>query len=279
MPSLHRRRVLHGAVALLGALAGCSDAPTERDSAAVAGRPENTLYDPETVWLRSSERQRPLVWLPREETRAGDSSGDEETPESPPEDARHSAFVASRSDADRLWVADEEGADAVRRFVAETDFERQTLYVENNEVGACHAPELCSVAWSATEIDTEYARSFRDADVACCTDERDAVAAVIRIPDAIDPEEVNSHGSGWGRGCRSVPPLRRTENGTADRRTTAENTETTTETSKITSNTSKKTGKASETTEKAFKTTAKTSKTTAKKSRTTTKNSLLGVER
>jgi hypothetical protein len=279
MPSLHRRRVLHGAVALLGALAGCSDAPTERDSAAVAGRPENTLYDPETVWLRSSERQRPLVWLPREETRAGDSSGDEETPQSLPEDARHSAFVASRSDADRLRVADEEGADAVGRFVTETDFERQTLYVENNEVGACHAPELCSVAWSATEIDTEYARSFRDADVACRTDERDAVAAVIRIPDAIDPEEVNSHGSGWGRGCRSVPPLRRTGNATADARTTAEKSRTTAEKPQTTTNKSQITAKKSQTTTETSQSTTETSQSTTETSQSTTKLSLLGVER
>ncbi|WP_135854339.1 hypothetical protein [Halorussus salinus] len=245
MPSLHRRRVLHGAVALLGALAGCSDATTDRGSSSGASRPENVLYDPEAVWLRSSDRPRPLVWLPREEARVGDSSGDDSGSSSPPEDARQSAFVASRADADRLGVADEEGADAVRRFVAETDFERQTLYVENREVGACRAPELCSVAWSASDIHTEYARTFRDADVACRADERDATAVVIRIPDAIDPEEVNSHGSGWGRGCRSVPPLRRTANGTADARTTAKNSKEMTKKSQTVTDTSQTTSKIS----------------------------------
>ncbi len=239
MPSLHRRRVLHGAVALFGALAGCSDPARERGSFSGSSRPENVLYDPERVWVRSSDRTRPPVWLPREEARAGDSESS-----SPPEDARQRAFVASRADADLLGVADVDGADAVRRFVAETDFERQTLYIENNEVGACRAPELCSVSWSATDIRTDYARNFRDADVACRADERDVAAVVIRIPDAIDPQQVSSYGSGSGGGCRSVP-LRETEDGTADARTTIETSETNTETSQKTSNTSQTTTEAS----------------------------------
>lgn len=55
MPALSRRRVLHGAVALLTGLVGCSDSTTDSGSAPADRRAENVVRNPEFVTLRCSD--------------------------------------------------------------------------------------------------------------------------------------------------------------------------------------------------------------------------------
>ncbi|WP_115865030.1 hypothetical protein [Halorussus litoreus] len=207
-----RRRLLSGAAALLTGLAGCSRSSVSDSSDAPPGSPrgENVERDPDRVDLRAPDEQ-PPVWLPRDE----DETATESTTAGRPERARSRGLVASASVAERLGIADVDGAGEAREFVSDTDFEAETLYVESRSVEECRSPELCYVAWSATEVETQFGGRYRDADTDCRVDERDGVSWLIRIPDMLDPDRVSSHGSGWSsRGCDERRRIRERENGT-----------------------------------------------------------------
>ncbi len=207
MPALHRRRLLAGAAGLLAGLAGCSRSTTDTHSVPGERRPENVAVDPDAVSLRGPSTDDPLAWLASDAT----ESDDPDAADSSGRDALRRRLVGSRTEADRIRFADVAGADDARRLVAETDFEAETLYVEQRDVRECYSLELCYVTWSATEIDTQYGRHYRDADVPCEVDARDAAAWLVRVPDALDPDEVRSYGSGTGGGgCRYPPYLEAT---------------------------------------------------------------------
>ncbi|NHN61256.1 MULTISPECIES: hypothetical protein [Halorussus] len=214
MSALPRRRLLAGAAALLSGLAGCSESTTDTGSAPGEHRPENVARNPEAAVLRSSDEAGPLAWLPPDDASgsgdaAASDSSDAAAASDPPAGSTRWVIVASRSRADRLRFADVDGAADARRFVAETDFDEETLYLDPQTVSECFALELCYVTWSATEIDTRYGRHYRDADVSCRTDATDRTAWLIRIPDALDPDEVSSHGSGMSSGGCTYPPYLR----------------------------------------------------------------------
>ena len=234
MPALPRRRLLAGAAALLSGLAGCSETTTDTDSAPGERRAENVARDPDLVSLRGPESGDPLAWLPPEDAAGpGDAAADSSSAAAsdPPPDSSRWGIVASRSRADRLRFADVDGAAEARRFVAETDFTEETLYLDHQNVGECFALKLCYVTWSQTEIDTQYGRYYRDADVSCRTDATDEMAWLVRVPDALDPDEVSSRGSGTSSGGCTYPPSMRTtteeRNSTNATRTAAEDAETT----------------------------------------------------
>lgn len=194
-----RRRFLHGtAAALLAGLAGCGQSTTDDAPSDDPPRGENVERDPESYVLRN-DAETPPAWLP--DDRRGRTTGDATT--GPPERARTRRFVASEESAGRLAFADVEGVDEARQFVADTDFGSETLYVESQAVDECRTLELCYVTWSAGDVETQYGGHYRDADVSCGADARDAVTWLIRIPDTLDPDAVTSYGSGWSsNGCR-----------------------------------------------------------------------------
>ncbi|MFC7047010.1 hypothetical protein ACFQH6_17855 [Halobacteriaceae archaeon GCM10025711] len=195
MAPITRRRALQAATPLLAALAGCSGS-SSRTHSEPPERPDNYDLDPEYVVLRNRSLER-TAWLEPDGTTTGT------TDERPP--PGRSNLVADPETADRLTFADVDGVEAAREFVAATDFSTETLYVERSRVGECFENRLCYVTWSASEIDTQYGRYYRDADVACTTENEDWLVHVIRIPDALRPQSVRSHGSGWSsRGC--TPP-------------------------------------------------------------------------
>lgn len=200
MVPLTRRRLLHGTAALLAVTAGCGesttdDRPTETESVP----PGDSGAVPDNYALRN-DTEEPPVRIPdadRRRTTTDRNSAD------PPDDANRHGLVASAETADRLWFADVDEADEARRFVADTDFDAETLYVEFRRVSECSTLELCSVSWSDTEIETRYGSTLRDADVSCQADAKDAVSHLIRIPEALDPDRIRSRGSSWrSSGCR-----------------------------------------------------------------------------
>lgn len=213
MPSPTRRALLASAAATTTALAGCSS--ETRRSSNHDERPEHFDLDPESVRVRYAD-DTPPIWYA--ET---DSSVDPATAERGAYDTRK--VIASAGDRDRLQYADVDGADAAHAFAAETDFETETLYLETTTVEACFRHELCYVTWSSTEIDTDYGRYYRDADVACELDTEETASRLIRIPDTLDSGSIRSYGSGLsGSGCH-LPPWAReadspTANGTGGRR-------------------------------------------------------------
>lgn len=108
--------------------------------------------------------------------------------------------VDSRSRADDLVYADVDGADAVREFVADTDFESETVYVDQREVPSCYRLELCGAAWTSTDVDLEYSRVGLAYDVPCEADAQVIEARFLQLPDALSHEDVTSMGSSTGTG-------------------------------------------------------------------------------
>lgn len=189
MPSITRRRALHGAAALLTGFAGCSG----ESSSSSSYPPEavgNVAVDPESYSLRNPADE-PTVW-----------TGERPTPREGEERShyRHHTFVTSPDDAADIAFAAVPGADEARTFLDDTDYDAATVYVEQWRVQECFAPELCYVQWSENDIDTSYTRRYRDVDVACEADAEDTIATLIRIPAAIDPGEINGYGSSYGSG-------------------------------------------------------------------------------
>jgi hypothetical protein len=189
-----RRDVI--ALGLSVVAAGCvgeTETSTGRNGRLTPGEAANaeTVVDPPTVALRH-ENEDPLV-------------GFQPTPTD--EDAYHSQlrFVADRETAERMDIlAAVEGQRAVRSFLDETDFEQETVYVSRRGVGACHELKPCYVSWSDGDVHVQYARLYRSPDVACSTEERHRVVTLFRIPEAVDPDAINSFGGGTqSGGCPS----------------------------------------------------------------------------
>lgn len=221
-----RRRLLHGAAALLAGVAGCSDStsPTDPPSPTEPGRSRglgNVERDPDRVVLRASEEavDPPLAWFDgdagadadgnpaADASGGGDAGGDNgDGTTVPPDDRDPSGLVATEATAATLHVDDVEGAAEARSFVANTDFDAETVYLDPHSVGECYRLRLCSVTWSESDVATRYGRILRDHDAACRADARDVRVTFVRIPAALDPQEVTSTGSGVHRGpCGQVP--------------------------------------------------------------------------
>jgi hypothetical protein len=207
MPSITRRRALQGAVGLLAGLAGCNGEDADVGSPTrEADRPRygNIARDPPVYHARSSDG--PLVWFadPRE-------FGPDTPTAADPDGAPRYGLVASAEMAATLTVDDAVvDADAVRSFVDDTDFERETLYYEHRRVEACYRHELCYIMWNDADIETRYGRFLREHDVVCDADARDVEVRLIRVSDALDPERVDGGGSGVSNGdCFPLPRGRR----------------------------------------------------------------------
>ena len=197
MVPLTRRRALRGAAALLAGLSGCNETTGGFSSTATMssdGRPENALTDPERVAVRTDSRDL-VAWRDGEKT-PEEGDGERRFPTY--------GFVASESDRESLRFADVDGAEAAKTFVDETDFETETIYYLQAEVRECYRRELCYVAWADDRIETRFAWRLRDAQAACDADARVLSAWFIRIPEALDPDEITRFSTGSSGGCR--PP-------------------------------------------------------------------------
>lgn len=150
---------------------------------------------------------------------------DRERPETPERDhvSGHitNEVIGSQSRADRLTVTDgvtaggeetetdgEGGADAagaVSAFVAETDFETESLYLQSSRVSECFRLRLCHVSWQSDSVDTDYTRQLRPYDERCEADAHVFESRLIRLPVALDGDGVHSYSSGIGGSGRCDP--------------------------------------------------------------------------
>lgn len=205
MPSTTRRAVLRAAAGLSGALtlAGCDTrrdrgpplTPTRRE-----GRlPDGAVTDPATVTLRNPAFA-PVVTQETDSADETDPDGDGAT------EARRSLVVGDAETAASLVFADGvDGVDRARELLAGTDFETESVYVEQRVVRECYETELCWVLVTQSSIQTEYATRLRPAEVACDADGRDVVADLIRLPAAVTDSQIRQYKSSTGsHHCR--PP-------------------------------------------------------------------------
>ena len=200
--ALHtRRRLLQAATALAASLAGCggfsgSASHSETVAAGGAGPPDsNSETDPPQLVARGGAERPPI--------RLADEDG--ETPDDDPErrlgPRDDYAVVDSSEMAARLTVADGVDVDGdLGSFVEETAFDEETLYLQTNAVQECFRLELCWVSWQPGEIHTDYARTVREYDEACAADTRAYESRLVRLPVALDSDEVNSFGTTIGSG-------------------------------------------------------------------------------
>ncbi|WP_226012168.1 hypothetical protein [Halomicrobium salinisoli] len=202
MAPLTRRRALHGAAGLVAALAGCSgtgfaESESTRSSTPTAAARDasgrNSETDPPLVTIRS-DADRPPVWFADEDGGGRATAGE-----------RHyhgdRTVIDGADRAERVRVAGGVDAEPVRSFLDETDFEAETVYLEVNRVEECFRLELCRIQWQSDEVQTDYGRVLRPYDERCEADAKVYEARLIRIPDAIDHEDVHGYGSSVGGGA------------------------------------------------------------------------------
>lgn len=199
-----RRRLLRSAAALVGAgaVAGCGGTAESSGTAVAevgADPPDDAVTDPESVVLRGPSDE-PVLREAGDDTDAG---SDDDESEPGVDEWRHN-LVADAETAASLSVADVDGAAEARRFLEETDFDAETVYVERHVVGECYDQRLCWIRWTDERIETSYARVLRDADVSCSADVRVGVTHLIRLSAALDPDRVTRFSSSGGGGpCRT----------------------------------------------------------------------------
>ncbi|MBX0293508.1 hypothetical protein [Haloarcula nitratireducens] len=206
-----RRRVLHGAAGVAAALSGCGELLSGSDSSTRAqptptagengessrGNFAGSESNPASLALRV-DTDRPPVWFD-DPDREGNGR---------PTPAEHGGYgyfhtnglVDSADRAERVSVADVPNPDRIPAFFEATDFDSETVYVESQRVEECFRLELCSVSWSPDEVRTDYGRVSRPYDVRCEDGEKVFAVRLIRIPAALDAEEVTGYGSSTGAG-------------------------------------------------------------------------------
>lgn len=197
-----RRRLLHVAAAVTAGLAGCGGLTGEESSTSrsvtegteTIGTGPNAETNPETVLVRANTERPPV----RIEDDDGTSAGSER-PERRSARLSH-AVIATESKAKRLVVADGIDREPITSFLSATDLDGETLYLETTRVDECFRLQLCAIAWADDEVRTEYGRLLRPYDERCVTDRRVFESRLIRIPTALDPDEVRSYGSSVGEG-------------------------------------------------------------------------------
>jgi len=198
-----RRTFLHGAVGLSTLLAGCSglfgESVESTDTPARDGDgtepASGSVTDPETLALRVAT-DRPPIWL----AESGDATDGRPTATGR-DHVREHIVVDEPARADRISVSDAVDRESVASFLGATDFDTETVYVELAEIEACFRLDLCHVGWTATRISTDYTRRTRPYTDRCEADELVFEARLVRIPDAIDAEEVHSYSSSIGTGA------------------------------------------------------------------------------
>lgn len=193
-----RRHLLRSAAALagVGAVAGCGGSASSSSSASNAPNdepPDDAVPDPPAVVLRAPRG----VAVLRE-------GGDTDTAATDEGRGWSHTLVADADTAASMSVADVAGAASARQFLAETDFDAETVYIERHVVGECYEQRLCWIRWTDEEIETSYARVLRPADAACSADDRVGTTHLIRLPAALDPDSISHFSSGSRAGvCRS----------------------------------------------------------------------------
>lgn len=195
MPALSRRRTLHlaGGV-LLSALAGCNGSDSASSS---VPRSDRDSIDDVTVLKIRHTAATPMVY---------ENRGDETTTTRSSESARrrgnvmmHVTDPPGEGRGEPVFPADVDGADRLRTFFEETDFETESIYLLQSTVPACSERHLQGVYSDGNGVDAEFCRTLRPADVACEADAWAMTVFAIRLP--FPGDGFNSVGGGSSSSC------------------------------------------------------------------------------
>jgi hypothetical protein len=206
-----RRDVLHVASAIAATgLAGCSGVTNTTDTPspteAVEGAPGSggTPAGELPVFQLRATAAVPIATGERE-TETDVVSGERR----PPRQQRHEIIDSKRAastlrinERAGLTEAVERPGDALAAFLDETDFSAQTVVLESNAVADCFELRLCTVDWSDSSVETDYTRVLRAYDEPCATRRSAYESRLIRIPEALDGDAINSYSTGIGSSGR-----------------------------------------------------------------------------
>lgn len=191
MTQVSRRNLLAGTGAAFALLAGCSGSET-RSSEAPPSAERPIEYDFEKVRSTSD----PTVFRTGERTKTGE-------PESQRRTGRE--YLATEADVESVEFASTEAGEKLHSFVADTDFETESVFLYASGVSACHAVRLQAATVDAEDGDPhlDFCRSVRSADVACSDGEVHTVAYAVRLHR--DGREASGHGMSMSHQCRDQP--------------------------------------------------------------------------
>jgi len=201
MPDWSRRHALQATGgALLTALAGCNG--TDSASGSYPGENRTAVEDAVVLKVRNTTPT-PMVVRERDSGDGEPTTEPAETTDAPP---RHRGrIMAHVTDMDRdglspTFPADVAGADRFAAFFDETDFDTESIYLEQSPVPECYVRHLTGVYREPDGVEADFCRKVRPADVSCAADAYDMTAFAIRLPFAGD--DFNSVGASHGSGCR-----------------------------------------------------------------------------
>jgi hypothetical protein len=159
---------------------------TETDGAAAPK--SGSVSDPDTVVTRVDTDRLP-VWIDDDDGR--------------PTERRYSRrleteVIDTAAKAEQVAVAEGVDRSPIERFFAETDFETETVYLQNVAVEECFRLTLCQISWTPDKISTDYGRVSRPYDEACTAGNKVYAVWFIRIPEPITADDISSYSSSIG---------------------------------------------------------------------------------
>jgi hypothetical protein len=157
---------------------------------------ENSETDPEVVRLRTDTDIPPIRLADSENSRTESDRRNRRSPR-----PSH-VIVDDHSRTEELVIADSVDEGRISSFLSATDFDSETLYIETRSVEECFRLRLCGIAWDTDEILTGYVRQSRPYDEPCSVDRAVFETRIIRIPAALDRDDINSYGSSTSAGGR-----------------------------------------------------------------------------
>ncbi|EMA30918.1 hypothetical protein [Halobiforma nitratireducens] len=201
---------------LAAALAGCSGEPgerneSERDDEAtdrsesatdVPKSPSEFTTDHETLVVRSSDGERVVYRSTEEaqEVRESDEDDPSHTLYEPP-----ALYVIDEDDAETLWIdpklSDEDESD-VRAFVADTDFETQSIVIYQSTIEDCYDRRLLGVETEEDRARGQFCRRLKPPTTPCEADVEVMDVTVVRLDRAYSERPL---GGGYSESA-SCPP-------------------------------------------------------------------------
>lgn len=198
MPSteLSRRQLLAASGCLSAAIAGCTgvgESETTNHTVTEGGDPlPSDEY--ESLTLRSDDEEFFV-----------DTGGD-----SPEDDGRSLPyersveFVLTEDEAAELRIDATDAADA-RTFLEETDFETESVVIEQRSIDDCYRRHVLSVQANPDEFRTQYCRSLKEPTTHCEADRTVVEAIFFRVDRAYD-EAPSSRASSESASCPGSGP-------------------------------------------------------------------------
>lgn len=218
--SISRRRLLAASGGgLSAALAGCTafDGSESISGHSSDGGTVESTHDYESLFFRSED-----------DTPVADPSEDVADDANENRGPRYldGFFVVDEDDAASLWLTDTTTAadtDAARAFVEGTDFESESVVVDQRSIDDCYRRHLLGVRAADDEFRTSYCREMKAATEPCEADTTVVEAIFVRVHRPYD-EPPSNRGSSETSTCPSVADVgnESTTNGTHGDQTASE---------------------------------------------------------